>query len=213
MKYNGKDGDDAGMPWPAKQPGTKSQAELLEIQGERRRLALRGLLIGLCGKAGVGKTLTANAIVQFVPEAIIMPLAQPLKRLARDYFGWDGSKDDRGRALLQHLGTDTGRAWDENFWVKKWTSAVFDIWRQAPDAGIVVDDVRFQNEVDAIHQLGGITVTLVHGTRGFGGPRTLHASETQKLDTTHTVQMGDKLPEQIAVEILGLWGLDLEVPG
>ena len=47
----------------------------------------------------------------------IISLAAPIKELAEEYFSWDGKKDKKGRRLLQVLGTEAGREYNENLWV------------------------------------------------------------------------------------------------
>lgn len=193
MKYNGNDTFNAEL---------SSLAKRHVQTAAPRRAAQQAPLIGLCGRAGVGKTAAAQALCQIFPGTFIRPMAFPLKQLARDYFGWGGEKDQRGRELLQHLGTDTGRAWDPDIWVKKWTSGVFDIWTMIPETGIIVDDVRFQNEVSAIQQLGGICVTLEHPTRGYF---LQHASETQALYTNVVLPMMEDSAEDVAKRIAAVW--------
>jgi hypothetical protein len=75
--------------------------------------------IGLSGAAGAGKDTAADAILAQGPF-YVDHFAADLKRIARDYFGWDGKKDERGRKLLQLLGTEVGRAWYEGIWVEKY---------------------------------------------------------------------------------------------
>jgi hypothetical protein len=55
-----------------------------------------------------------------------------LKRIAHDYLGWngkldtkgnwEGGKDDKGRTLLQRLGTEVGRSYHEGLWTFKFLS-------------------------------------------------------------------------------------------
>lgn len=40
-----------------------------------------------------------------------------LKNIAEKYFNWDGEKDDRGRHLLQLLGTEVGRNYFQEIWL------------------------------------------------------------------------------------------------
>lgn len=172
----------------------------------------RGFVVGFCGAAQVGKTTTAQAVRERIRgPSVILPFAAPLKQLARDYFGWDGTKDARGRQLLQMLGTDVGRWWDENFWVKKWAGEADGLCSRG--TSILVDDVRFQNEVDAIHSLGGFVVHLSHPTRGLSGligsDLALHASECQTLENIdYRLQLGNLSPSSAAVDIenaIGAW--------
>ena len=73
------------------------------------------------GSARHGKT-TACEIVKAKLEAhkrrvLIINYADYLKFIAKEYFGWDGKKDEKGRTLLQWLGTDFVRNRYPTFWV------------------------------------------------------------------------------------------------
>lgn len=45
--------------------------------------------------------------------------------------------------------------------------------------GVVISDVRFKNEIDAIHKAGGIIVRMLRGT-GLAGAAGKHVSETEQ---------------------------------
>lgn len=74
----------------------------------------------------------------------------PLECLSVDLFEpryWTG------RALLEYLGTEVGRRIHPDVWVKRLEKRIL----QIPDhlRLIVIPDVRFPNEFDAIHAMGG----------------------------------------------------------
>lgn len=72
------------------------------------------------------------------------------------------------RYMLQQLGTNFARdAIDPTIWVRAWANTVSNLPRSVPN--IVVDDVRFENEVDAIKALGGVLwkVERPKPSRGF----------------------------------------------
>jgi hypothetical protein len=48
--------------------------------------------------------------------------------------------------------------------------------------GVVISDVRFKNEIDAIHTAGGKVVRVVRLTRGLDGAAAQHRSETEQLE-------------------------------
>lgn len=95
-----------------------------------------------------------------------------------DTYGWDGYKNtDFGleiRRLLQRLGTEAGR---ETLWDSIWVDAAF-AGAQEGDK-IVVTDVRFPNEAQAIKDMGGEIWRVV---RDGVGPANSHASETSLDD-------------------------------
>lgn len=102
-------------------------------------------LIG--GKAGWGKTTCADIICSQIDKAAVkLSFASALKEIARENFGWDGSKDERGRLLLQMIGK-TGRLYDENIWVDRLQKEIKNI------SHVVIDDWRFDNEYYRLTEL------------------------------------------------------------
>ena len=135
-------------------------------------------VIGLTGEAGCGKTTAANVLVDKGYQKL--SFATPVKKLAYK-FGWDGKKDDRGRRLLQLVGTEIGRWYDPDIWVKKAAEAVKDIddtqkLYMAPTL-IVFDDVRFANEASLIKKLDGFIIELVGCSAPLAVDGASHASE------------------------------------
>jgi hypothetical protein len=74
----------------------------------------------------------------------------------------DWVKADAGkpRTLLQWWGTDYRRAQDPNYWVKQFEER---LKKDNPDIALLTD-VRFPNEVDAIHAAGGYVVKVTRTT-------------------------------------------------
>jgi len=142
-------------------------------------------IIGFCGKAGVGKGEASRIIVDMDPNipVKVFPLAAELKRIASQEFGWGGEKDEKGRKLLQTLGTECGRMYGgESFWVNKWESKVRSWLDEHANSNrdeypiVICDDVRFDNEAQRIIDLDG---TIVHLTgRAYDmGENSGHVSE------------------------------------
>lgn len=81
-------------------------------------------------------------------KVIVIHYADAVKWICKDYYGWDGVKDEKGRTLLQTLGTDKIRTKDPDYWtniVAGFLSAVapfndFDV--------AIIPDARFPNEVE-----------------------------------------------------------------
>lgn len=110
--------------------------------------------IGLIGLAGSGKDTAADALGEFGYWK--SAFANHLKQLAYE-FGWDGKKDERGRALLQDLGM-AARRYNPNFWIEQLTWPTKGRAFSMPQ---VFTDVRFQNEADHVRKHGGIIVRIV----------------------------------------------------
>ena len=68
-------------------------------------------IIGFSGRNGVGKTTIRNHIYELLddfPDDFLLyelSFADKVKECAYKYFHWNGNKDDRGRRLLQYIGT------------------------------------------------------------------------------------------------------------
>ena len=126
-------------------------------------------LIGLAGRARVGKTTLAEMIRDECRKhgypCEIVPFAAPVKGIAYQ-MGWDGAKDAKGRRLLQLLGTDAGRRCiHPDIWVRHWQTSVAS--RELPaNAVVIADDVRFANERDTIIDMGGKVYLIERYQRG-----------------------------------------------
>lgn len=84
--------------------------------------------VSLSGLAGSGKDALADVLVN---ERGYRKghFAYDLKRVAFEYFGWNGTldatgcwqggKDAKGRVMLQHVGTEVGRAYLDQLWIIK----------------------------------------------------------------------------------------------
>lgn len=140
-------------------------------------------LIGVTGKAGAGKTTLASMI----PGAAVMQYADPLYAALAAMLGIDESmlrhQAVKGRAigwlgksprqLLQTLGTEWGRGTvREDVWLLLAERRI-EAWREAGAPAVVLADVRFDNECDLIHRLGG----EVWGVFRSQAPEDCHSSE------------------------------------
>jgi hypothetical protein len=78
-------------------------------------------VICISAKARHGKDTAAKLMKEYLESVgkrvLIIHYADLLKFICTNYFGWDGNKDDKGRTLLQHIGTDTIRAENPSYWV------------------------------------------------------------------------------------------------
>jgi hypothetical protein len=125
---------------------------------------------------------------------------------------WNGATP---RTVLQYVGTDLLRdqldvimpGLGKDVFVRH-----FELWVQSnPTLNVVVPDIRFQNEVDLIHKLGGIVVKVTRPSVMPEDISTLHASERELLSiTTHDEEfMNDKdiphLYSQIDYLTLGMF--------
>lgn len=83
------------------------------------------------------------------------------------------------RRILQWWGTEYRRAQDSDYWTKAWGRKVETL--DLDELHVLVDDVRFMNELQVIREHGGLIVKVERP--GFDGANN-HASETS-LDDYH----------------------------
>lgn len=124
-------------------------------------------IIGFAGKMCSGKGVATTYTIRHY-GGIEQSFAGLVKQTYRDLIlsltgervdPWT-DKRDAVRRGLQALGTDIGRAYDPDVWVKKGMQVA----ATALNSGItrvVFSDVRFPNEVEAIQQAGGVVIRLL----------------------------------------------------
>ena len=145
-------------------------------------------LIGLAGKAGAGKDTVADYLWE-KEGAIKIAFADALRAAGTAIFGLNPQNFlDRDmkeseveywgmtpRRMLQLLGTEaTKPVFGDNIWLKRWFlsySAVRDTDH------VVVPDVRFDVEADAIRNLGGTIIHIARPGAGLPGATGEHSSE------------------------------------
>ena len=155
------------------------------------RHELSPLRIAFAGKMQVGKTTAADHLVHrhgFVKYA----LADPIKEIARRDFDWDGEKDERGRRLLQDIGT-VGRGYDRDVWLRRLEGRL----AEGAPARAVVDDVRLAREVVFLEELGFFVVRI---DRPAGSIETLTSDERQRHETETEL---DGVPFDVTIDNRG----------
>lgn len=80
-------------------------------------------------------------------RVLLINYADFVKFIATKYYNWDGEKNEAGRALLQHIGTEQGREGvNQNIWVDMVINTV-KVAEYDYDIAIIAD-CRFPNEFD-----------------------------------------------------------------
>lgn len=154
------------------------------------------MLIGMIGFAGAGKDTAAEALLGRGFER--RAFADALKAVALA-MGWDGVKDERGRRFLQ----DLGLACREHIHERVWLDAAL---RDIEGRDVVITDVRFLNEAEAVREAGGILVRVV---RPGVGPANDHVSELQLLEWPADITLTNAAsPADLHFAMLSSIGLD-----
>jgi hypothetical protein len=142
------------------------------------------MIVGFVGFIGSGKDTAADYLVNF-HEFRRDSFANTLKDAVSAVFGWDrvllegrtaearawreevdtwwaerlGMPKLTPRWVLQHWGTEVCR---NGFHDDIWIASIENKMRKTKD-NIVISDVRFPNEIKAIHQAGGIVIRVKRG--------------------------------------------------
>ena len=113
--------------------GEKPKAKVLCISGKARH-----------GKDSCAEILKRE-LEKFGKSVVIIHYADYLKMLAKQHFNWDGKKDEKGREILQHLGTDIVRKVNPSLWADVVMLTVYSVF--ADYDYVIVPDCRFENEI------------------------------------------------------------------
>jgi hypothetical protein len=133
------------------------------------------MIVGLVGLKGSGKT-TASRYLRDSKNFVIVPFASPIKSMLWVFLhnqNVSNSIIDKmlngdlketpseyfsgrtPRFAMQTLGTEWGRDLiSPNLWTDTWARYIISL------NNVVVDDVRFQSEIDRIRSLGGICIRI-----------------------------------------------------
>ena len=138
------------------------------------------VLIGLLARKRSGKDTVADHLVKHY-SFNKLSLADPLKEAISILFGFsdeqlygdlketvDPTWNVSPRLVLQWFGTEVFRrnintiipTIQDNFWVESFKVKYNALIKSDPNKRIVVADVRFPNEIRAIHELGGVVIKI-----------------------------------------------------
>jgi len=131
--------------------------------------------LGLSGKQGVGKSTIADHLIKHYGFKRYS-FAAKLKAICTEMFP-DKMMQPKAeyRKLLQMVGTEWFRSVDSEVWVKY-------LIRHVSGENVIVDDVRFKNEADALREAGFLVVRVerdeeLRGAWGYNVEDS-HSSET-----------------------------------
>ena len=160
-------------------------ARLVTSRSSKNNLGVNMKIICISGKALAGKDTSAGIIKKIIEEkeksVLIIHNADLLKYICKSIFEWDGNKDEHGRTLLQHIGTDIIRKQRPDFWVKFVTDIV-NIFHDNWDY-VLIPDCRFPNEIDYLrsntnHRVYHFRVERPNFDNGLSEEQKNHPSET-----------------------------------
>jgi hypothetical protein len=161
-------------------------------------------IIGLVGRARSGKDTVANF---FRATHSVRRFAQPMKDAVKALYGWSDVAIETNlkdcidpywgitpRTGMIHMAESTKQFVSRDFFIKR----LFGAWRGEP---IVIADVRYENEVRAIHERGGITIKIKRASV----PKHEIEDQIDSLQTTYEVGNDGTLHElRVEIERLGI---------
>lgn len=166
----------------------------------------------ISGKAQHGKDTTANFMLEALENhgksVLIFHYADLLKYIAKQYFDWDGVKDENGRKLLQELGTDVIRKKNPDYWVM-FAVGLFRMFIDRWDY-VLIPDCRFPNEIDILREAGfdvaHVRVTRPNYDNGLTPEQQWHPSEIA-LDHAEAEyhQLNDGTLEDLRNWVVDIW--------
>lgn len=144
---------------------------------------MKKLIVALAGHAGAGKDTFGKMLIErfegFGKTAKRYAFADHLKNKAYD-LGWDGTKDERGRSLLQHLGDVMREYHGENYFAEYTANEV--IGDEDIDVAVVTD-LRYKQELEALRKAAAetgnkmLTIRIVRNESILSGTQGQHSSE------------------------------------
>lgn len=149
---------------------------------------MKHYLIGISGKKRSGKDTFYQVFNTHVmaPKVAVRryAFADAVKTFATKYFGYEESKKEEQRFILQGVGHMLREEVSENFWVDITYNQILKDREDFTSRGVVlvsvVTDVRYPNEVDSILERNGHIVRIIREDYEEPDP---HPSETS-LDNT-----------------------------
>lgn len=141
-------------------------------------------IIAFTGPAESGKTTAACYVVAHYPDFVRLSFAEPIRAMlyALGLTVDDLSKGKNQphpilggrtpREAMQTLGTEWGRGLYDAIWIAQMRQRITDNTRFG--MGVVIDDLRFDNEAELIRDMGGVIIEL---SRPGQPPRMKHESE------------------------------------
>lgn len=166
-------------------------------------------IIGIAGKKQSGKDTVCNLLKEMIgwEKCFRVAFADPLKDEIARAIGKDreyiNTHKENFRLIMQGWGTDFRRnLCGEDYWIEKWSSKVSYMLSEMPNCTIIAPDVRFQNEVDVVHKMGGIVIGI-QMLNFPARPTDGHESESTRLDyCDHTIINGYNRPEFLQSQLI-----------
>jgi hypothetical protein len=117
----------------------------------------------ISAKARHGKDTAAAMIAEYLEskghKVLITHFADLLKFICVKFFGWNGDKDEKGRTLLQYVGTNVVGKQRPDFWV----NFIIDILKLFENEWdfVIIPDCRYPIEYESMRNIFDTTLIRV----------------------------------------------------
>ena len=107
-------------------------------------------ILMISGKSGSGKDAVAFILKEKLADkkVLVIHFADLVKYYAFQYYNWSGEKDEKGRALLQKIGTTIMRGFNQDYWariVAEFLAATINEFDY-----VLIPDWRLKNEYEVV---------------------------------------------------------------
>ena len=138
----------------------------------------------ISAKARHGKDTAAEALKDYLEargkKVLIIHFADLLKFICKQFFGWDGNKDEKGRTLLQFIGTNVIGAKNPAYWaefVVSFLKMFEDVWDY-----VLIPDCRYPVEVITVERAFDTVVLRVERPNFDNGLTTAQKNHPSEVD-------------------------------
>lgn len=121
-------------------------------------------ILMISGKSASGKDTFANILKQKIEEknkkVLVVHFADLVKFYAKQYYNWNGQKDENGRALLQKIGTTIMRGYNNRYWGDIVSQLIAGVSPYNDFNICLIPDWRFISEFEAIYNYNKDIITI-----------------------------------------------------
>ena len=158
----------------------------------------------ISAKAQHGKDTAAELIKEYLEsrgqKVLITHFADLLNFICKKFFNWDGQKDEKGRTLLQYIGTDVVGAKNPAYWAE-FIVSILKMFENEWDY-VLIPDCRYPVEVATVERSFDTVVLRVERPgfdNGLTEAQKNHPSEVD-MDNYHfdLILYNDKGVEEFA---------------